>query len=1424
MVVFTIVDAKAGASSQIRFTHHDQNLGLSSDNVVDIIQDKSGWIWMATRDGLNQFDAYETRIHRHDKNSNNSLSGNALSCLALGDDGSIWVGTANSGLNRFDPETGTAERILPGQFIAGKIDARNLPSGIITDLAISQKHYLWIGTDRGLAVMNLLTGKIRQVKDSLGSNRISCISVFDDKNVYIGTARGEVFRWDANESDFRRVWKNSSPVTAINRDTRLHVWIGTHGSGLFRMVEEGFAETINLGVRDVNVILSDKRGELWVGTPKGLVRLNRDTRDFSLHQHSRGEPASLCHNNVSAVFEDRRRNMLWIATDGGGTSRFHLDQFTFPHFKDGHHGISLPHASIWSIAPANEPNRIWLGTEQGIALWDVVESRVDRSPPWIDQLNSPYAVSILEDKNGHLWVGTKGNGLYQRTPEGGVFHYLHEENRKGSLGHNYISQLFEDSVGRLWVGTYGGGAFLFRKKDAWFEPQESEHISSTFRFVNGIREDDTGRIWLGSQEGLFVLKEGSPSWQKYVISTPGKKEFSPQVTAILPGGDYLWVGTEREGLRRIHLKSGETSVYQSSGTELADDRIVSLVMDDLGFLWICHGKGISRMDTAQGSFRTFTKEDGLQDEGFHPNATASCHENLLFFGGNDGFHRIDPGSLPAVIRPPRPMLRNFEYFTRLVVPGKGKILEKPLSATSQIKIPFDSRNQFAFRFANLDYRFPNRGHFRYKLEGYDKHWINADKYRRAAYQSVPVGTYTFLVQSSQDGKKWPPVFARVTVKITPAWWQTWWFRASAFLLVAGTLFFATKMVIRSRLSAVERREAQIRAERDKAEAALARQLQHAVILERTSHGLNRSGREDEIFANPLKNLADHLKVDHALIYRIANSSDNEAGDDAENEDSEEANEGLKLIANHSALGKPPLPPLPISIQDDVIQQAMNSESSFAVSTPPMVHSFLLTTAEKPNVNSVLFVGTRFVNKSNGVILLFSDRMPQEWEDEEIKLVNALSLQFGISIAQMKLAEKEQQYLKHLEDSMHQAEVANRAKSDFLAKMTHELRTPLNSIIGFTDIVREDESLSPRQRQLINIVNNSGDHLLDVVNDILDLSKIEAGKIERNDEVFQLMPLLKSVHEMLGMKAKAKKIGFDFSSRSSLPETIRCDRSKIRQILINLLGNAIKFTDQGAVTMAIGATAVSPPEKDEDGTMKRTIRLSFEVADTGKGISEEEVETLFEKYSQTESGRRSTEGTGLGLPIARSFIQLLGGDIHVESEIGVGTTFRFYLECDEVTGVKGANGTMLLTDDKIQKIKGYTSPGSNSDVRILIAEDQPHNLLLLRRLLDRAGFQVREANNGQEAVEICEEWRPDMILMDEEMPIMRGSEATKLIREKSHEHDPVIISLTAYALEQAKASALAAGCQDFLAKPFKAKEIYTMISRHLGIEYTFDDAA
>ncbi|MFB8789232.1 MAG: response regulator [Potamolinea sp.] len=431
----------------------------------------------------------------------------------------------------------------------------------------------------------------------------------------------------------------------------------------------------------------------------------------------------------------------------------------------------------------------------------------------------------------------------------------------------------------------------------------------------------------------------------------------------------------------------------------------------------------------------------------------------------------------------------------------------------------------------------------------------------------------------------------------------------------------------------------------------------------------------------------------------------------------------------------------------------------------------------------------------------------------------------------------------LQQALAAAQAANRAKTTFLASMSHELRTPLNAVIGFSQILARDESLATQQKKYIEIINRSGGHLLELINDVLSMSKIEAGQITLNEDRFDLYAVLNSLQEMLQLKAKTKNLQLNFEHTFDVPQYVQTDENKLRQVLINLLGNAIKFTQQGNVTLR-----VSLVKRDWSGVKNKGQRtkdkgqttITFEISDTGPGISSEELNTIFDPFVQSQTGRKSIEGTGLGLPISREFVQLMGGDITVRSTPGEGSTFTFDIKVDLASQ---ADVLPSVPDGVVIGLE----PNQPS-YRILIAEDVEESRLLLVKLLERLGFEIKEAVNGQEAFAIWKQWQPHLILMDICMPIMDGYEAIKAIRkdeklrikdEKSsgsqfqvqtkeyqannlvHPTYTITIALTASAFEEQRDAILKSGCDDFIAKPFPEKILYKKIAHHLGVRYLYE---
>lgn len=408
-------------------------------------------------------------------------------------------------------------------------------------------------------------------------------------------------------------------------------------------------------------------------------------------------------------------------------------------------------------------------------------------------------------------------------------------------------------------------------------------------------------------------------------------------------------------------------------------------------------------------------------------------------------------------------------------------------------------------------------------------------------------------------------------------------------------------------------------------------------------------------------------------------------------------------------------------------------------------------------------------------------------------------------------------MEEAEKARAKSEAANQTKSQFLSHMSHELRTPLNVILGFTQLLTRSGSLKHQQQEYLDTISRSGEHLLTLIDDVLEMSKIEAGRMTFNENCFDLLNLLDSLQQMLRLKAEFKGLRLIFELEPHLPEYICTDESKLRQVLMNLLGNALKFTQVGSVTLRVSEED-SPISLEGTQTLPSSfsssslLNLCFEIEDTGPGIAPSELDSLFEAFVQTKTGRHSQEGTGLGLPISQKFVRLMGGEIGVSSQLGVGTTFKF-----NIWAHRTVEPLEKRAQSTYEQVIGLEMAQPN--YRILVVEDKRENLQLLVDLLTSVGFDVQEATNGQEAIAIWQNWSPHLIWMDMRMPVMDGYEATRLIKAEGSP-SPIIIALSGSAFEEDRIVALSMGCDDFVRKPFRAEMIFAKMADYLGVRYCY----
>ena len=437
------------------------------------------------------------------------------------------------------------------------------------------------------------------------------------------------------------------------------------------------------------------------------------------------------------------------------------------------------------------------------------------------------------------------------------------------------------------------------------------------------------------------------------------------------------------------------------------------------------------------------------------------------------------------------------------------------------------------------------------------------------------------------------------------------------------------------------------------------------------------------------------------------------------------------------------------------------------------------------------------------IMQFMDTTERHQAEEELKSSREIFEEAAKNRENLETVVQER--TKELEDAKQAADAASRAKSNFLAHMSHEIRTPINAIMGFSQLMQRDDTLAPQQRQHLDVINRSGEHLLALITDVLEMSKIEAGRTTMNPTTFSLRSLLEDLELMFRMRTDSKKLTFALEGLGHIPQYVEGDEGKLRQILINLLGNAVKFTETGGIVLRIQTC------REAAGS---GIRLEAEVEDTGPGIPADELKDLFKPFQQARSGRLMRSGTGLGLAICKEFVTLMGGDISVVSRVGKGSLFKFHVQLGQ--------GEAGYAEKKPESHRVKCLRPGQPVRRILIADDEELNATFLSKLLGEIGFETRQVTDGKKAIEEFQAWRPHLILLDMRMPEMDGCEAARRIRASEGGRDVKIVSVSASAFEENRQEALAAGADDFLTKPFREVVLFEKIERLLGVEYELSE--
>ncbi|MCP4400299.1 MAG: response regulator [bacterium] len=1244
-------------------------------------------------------------------------------------------------------------------------------------------------------------------------------------------------------------------VYCIFQDKKGFMWFGT-GAGLNRY--DGYHFTIythdpenshSLGGNKVRAIYEDRSGTLWIGTEDGgLNRFDRNREQFVRYQHDPNNPHSVSSNKVVSMYEDRS-GTLWVGTLDGGLNRFDPrssrgESGQFFHYQhDPDNPQSLSSNEVFAVHEGRS-GALWIGAYGGgLHKLDPDTqqfSRYQHDPDDPQSLSDNRIVSIYAEQSEVFWIGTEGGGLNKFDPNTGKFVRYQTDPTEPSRGvsHNGIFPLHKDRSGVFWIGTLGGGLNRFdpeTEKFTRYQTDPNYPYSLSNNIVLSMYEDPSGVLWIGTAGGINTLSPETKQFLHYQNDPHDSSSLSVNtVTSVFEDrSGTFWVGTGGGGLNRFSRNTKNVTHYRHNPNDplsLSHDVVLSIYEDRLGVLWIGTEDGLNKVVPSNdegGDVKKFAflhyRHDPDNPQSLSSNKVRAIYEDragIFWLATDGGLNRFD---------------RNTERFFRY-----RHDPDNPQSLSSNaVRAIYEDRTGIIWV-----------GTIGGGVNRFDRKTTHFIRYRHDP--GIP-GTLSHDVvgpiYEDQSGTLWIGTFGGGLNKLVPS---TSSGGEGVERAHATFIHYSRKDGLPSDViyGITEDRQGNLWLSTNN---GLSRFTPQTAALRNydTHDGLpgNRfmpfasfkSKRGEMFFGNVNGVIAfypQHVKENSHVPpivmtdFQLFNNAV-EVGRNSPLQKSITETEVIELSYNDYVF----------SFQFAALDYFAPEKNQYAYLLEGFDRDWVYSGARRFVTYTHIPAGTytfRVKGSNNDGVWNEESRsikiivVPPWWGTWWAYILYVLlaigsvwgfvqwrvrtteiqkrELEIQVNARTRDLAEKTGDLARsnqELEIAKNQADVANQAKSTFLANMSHELRTPLNSILGFTQLMARNQRIPVGEQENLTIIRRSGEHLLTLINQVLDLSKIEAGRITLNAKNFDLYRVLDEMQDMFHLRAQEKQLQLLFTRTADLPRYVRTDEARLRQVLMNLLDNAIKFTEEGSITLQIA---------DAENPKTQNSKLKFTMSDTGPGITPDELESVFEAFSQTKTGREAQAGTGLGLAISRKFAQLMGGDLSVKSEVGRGTTFMCHIV---VTKVDAVDIESVQSSRRVIALE----PGQ-SRYRILIVDDEWTNRQLLLKLLEPLDFDLRDAENGQKTIEIWEEWQPHLIWLDMRMPVMDGYEAAREIRSKIKNQQSkiqtAIIALTASSFEEERAVVLSVGCDDFLRKPFLDDEVFDLMTKHLGVRYVYEE--
>jgi signal transduction histidine kinase/ligand-binding sensor domain-containing protein/CheY-like chemotaxis protein len=1414
------------------------------DNWVRVLHlDRSGQLWIGTDGGLDRYDsASKTFTHFLPRESAQRGNGNRH-VRAIADDGlgGLWIASAD-GLHHFDP---ASKRFTTWHH--DPADAGSLSNDHVAALARDAAGRLWVGTASGLDMLPPGGAKFEHYAIDAGGdskfNSVVALQVDSAQTLWVGTQGGlEQWRLLGKEPQRRRLGAREGlqpgvSITALYEDGEGHLWAGSLADGLFRWLpsEERLVQyrhqvgdTHSVADNQISALFRDRVGTFWVGTwNDGVSRVDMGSGGFARIVRQSEQPNPLSDNKIRAILPDGH-GKLWLGSSGGLNLYDPVTGESKVWRHDPKHANSISDDQVTSLWREKNGN-LWLGGPAGVNHLNLATGAIRalsfvRGDPASDTIRN-----IVQDHSGILWIASRG-GLHRLDPQTmEVRTFRHDPSDIASLSDNVVRPILEDRSGQLWVGTFNGLDLLDRKtgKFRHFRRDPADPYSLSHDEVHYLYQDARGTIWVGTAAGLNrmeVAADGGVRFRRYVRKDGIADD---AIASILPDdAGNLWLSTN-SGLSRLNVETGLVRNYSG-----ADGTIEGAYFDGAalrtpdGTLYFGGFNGITAFAPGEVRENSVAPTVAITDfqifnkslkpgQGEHPDVlkTAIEHTSALTLLEEDSVFSLEFAALHYAA----PQRNRFAY---------------QLQGFDEDWVVTDATKRFA-TYTNLD---PGKYLFRVKAANKDGIWNDNAATLEITIRPPFWKTWWFrtLVLLAALGAAYAVYHARVRS-----------LRHQQLRL---------EHLVGSRTAEVEHKNQQLQHQKHElerrrleAEAQRAEAEQRRIDTERQKEEVEQAHRNISVLSELGREMSASLDMETTMqtLYRHVNHLMNAqifgigfVREELGVIDFPFAIEGgVRTLPYQRRLDQPNQLAVwcltqrkPIFINDFQKEyRDYMDESGLASLAPCVREDGVSSEAANSMMYAPLIVGDKVVGllsvqstERNSYQRIHMDMLQTLASHAAAGLENARAYQQLEETLQTlrhtrdQLMAQERQVRLHTEElalanralqdneerlryAKKKAEDATRQKSEFLANMSHEMRTPLAGVIGMLGFALRDASLAEGTREQILRGQANAQSLLSIINDLLDFSKIEAGKLTIENIDFSLSSAVENVVSLFEEQAAAHSVGFRMEFDDGLPQFVVGDPTRLRQVLVNLVGNAFKFTREGMVTMRVERV---PDDANDDGGDNR---IRFSVSDTGIGIEADAIPRLFQQFEQADaSTTRRYGGTGLGLAICRQLVELMGGSINAVSTPGEGSTFLFELPLP--------NGVAPPLVPQVPR-----EPHSHQ-LKVLCAEDFPTNQIIIRMMLEDLGHKVDIAANGALAVKACSLTRYDLILMDGRMPEMDGASATRLIRSGGPEFAPVrdqelmIIALTANASEEDRSRYLASGMDDFLTKPIDEDKLHFQLSR------------